>query len=158
MEFIITLVADIMVFPVVIIGAVALLWYVPNKNKFEAYSRVLLSGLTAFFVAKLMAFIYQPHEARPFELLGVSPGASYLDNPGFPSDHALFVVAILLACAAEVRRPWLTAVLFLLCLAVCVGRVLALVHTPLDVVGGVSAALLGGVWYLLRPGSKTCKK
>jgi membrane-associated phospholipid phosphatase len=28
------------------------------------------------------------------------------------------------------------------------GRVLALVHTPLDVIGGVIFALFGALWYL----------
>jgi len=38
-------------------------------------------------------------------------------------------------------------VMLALALLVCLGRVLALVHTPLDVAGGLVVALIGGLWY-----------
>lgn len=160
-DFFVQLIADYAVFLVVAIGGVALL-LIPNNQKYRAYSRILLAGLTAFLLAKLVATVYQPATSRPYELLGVDPGASYLDNPGFPSDHALFVAAIALAVWAETRRKVVTAVLVVLVVAVCLGRVLALVHTPLDVVAGVLIAGLGGLWYLQRdkagPLSKKRKK
>jgi membrane-associated phospholipid phosphatase len=34
---------------------------------------------------------------------------------------------------------------------ICFGRVIALVHTPMDVIFGVVFALLGSFWYFLRP-------
>ncbi len=147
--FFVQLIADYAVFPVVIIAGWALLM-IPNKQKFRAYSRILMAGLTAFLLAKLLAIAYQPSEVRPYELLGVTPGASYLDNPGFPSDHALFVMAITLAVWFETRRKWLSLVLAVLVVVVCIGRVLALVHTPLDVIAGVMVACVGGLWYLQR--------
>ena len=149
-EFFVRLVADYAVFPVVILGVWALVWKVPTGQRFRAYSRVLLAGLTAFLIAKLLAVTWQPADMRPYELLGITPGASYLDNPGFPSDHALFVMAIALAVWAETRQKWLTVLMMALVVIVCVGRVLALVHTPLDVVAGVIVACIGGLWYLQR--------
>lgn len=145
----IQLIADYAVFPVVLLGAWALL-SIPNKQKYRAYCRILLAGLTAFLLAKLVAAVYQPEVSRPYELLGVDPGASYLDNPGFPSDHALFVAAIALAVWAETRQKTISVILAVLVVVVCVGRVLALVHTPLDVVAGVLIAGVGGLWYLQR--------
>ena len=73
-----------------------------------------------------------------------------MDNPGFPSDHALFVMAIALAVWAETRQIWLTVLMMALVVIVCIGQVLALVHTPLDVVAGVIVACIGGLWYLQR--------
>jgi len=35
-----------------------------------------------------------------------------------------------------------------LIIVVAVGRVLALVHTPADVIGGIVIALIGSIWYL----------
>lgn len=157
-EFFVRLVADYAVFPVVMIGAWALLWKVPKGQRFRSYSRILLAGLTAFLIAKLLAVTWQPTDMRPYELLGISPGASYLDNPGFPSDHALFVTAIALAVWAETRQKWITILLVVLVIVVCVGRVLALVHTPLDVVAGIIVACIGGIWYLQRDPGKRAKK
>jgi len=86
--------------------------------------------------------------------LGVSAGASYLNNPGFPSDHALFAAFLTLAVWFETRRKKIALTLLVLTLLVCVGRVLALVHTPLDILGGLIVACLGAVWYLQRDSSK----
>lgn len=156
-DIIIRLIADIAVLPVVLIGAYALVFKVPKGARYQAYCRVLLAGLTAYLVAKLVATIYQPSSERPFQVLGVDPGALYLDNPGFPSDHALFVTVIALAVWFETRQKALSIALSILVALVCVGRVVALVHTPLDVIGGIVIALVGAVWYMQKPVEKRGK-
>lgn len=150
-EIVIKLIADGAVIAVALISAWALLFLVPNKQKFDAYARILMAGLTAYLVAKLVASIYQPALERPFEQLGQAAGASYLNNPGFPSDHALFAMALTLAVWFETKRAKLTVFLLILTLLMCVGRVLALVHTPLDVIGGIAFAAVGALWYDWRP-------
>ena len=147
-QTIIQLFADGAVIPIVLISGYALLFLVPRGHRFEAYSRVLMAGITAYLVAKLLAAVYQPATERPFEILGVEPGALYLPNAGFPSDHALFTAFLTLAVWFETRRKGIAITLAVLTLAVCVGRVLALVHTPLDVIGGVVVAGVGALWYL----------
>lgn len=148
MQTFITLAADGAVIPIVIIAGYALLFLVPKDHRFEVYARVLMAGLTAFLLAKLLAAVYQPTDSRPFEVLGVEPGASFLPNAGFPSDHALFTGFLTLAVWFETRRRGLTIILTSLTLVVCIGRVLALVHTPLDVIGGLVIASVGALWYL----------
>ena len=147
-EFIIRLIADGAVIPIVLIGAYALLFKVDKSKRYEVYCRVLLAGLTAYLVAKLIGSIYQPAIERPFEIMGKAAGASYLNNPGFPSDHSLFVWAITFAVWFETRAKKLAYILIALSLLVCLGRVIALVHTPLDVIGGFVIALLGAGWYV----------
>jgi len=148
LETITHVIADIAVIPVILIGAYLLLFKIPKGGRFEAYSRILMAGLTSYLVAKLLASIYQPSLERPFELLGVEAGALYLNNPGFPSDHALFVTAITAAVWFETKMKNTTLVLAGLVVLICVGRVIALVHTPLDVIAGVVIGLLGTVWYI----------
>lgn len=149
METLIAILADGIMIPIVLIAGYALLFKVPREQRFQAYTRILLAGLTAYLVAKLLATIY-PVSERPFELLGQDPGASYLNNPGFPSDHALFATFLLLAVWFEARQKTLTLILLVLVVSVCAGRVLALVHTPLDVIGGIIVAAFGALWYLQR--------
>jgi membrane-associated phospholipid phosphatase len=151
MQTFIRLIADGAVIPVALLGVYALVFKIPTNQKYKAYCRILMAGLTAYLVAKFMATLYQPTGERPFEILGVAPGAAYLPNPGFPSDHALFVTAITLAVWFETRSRNLTIILAVLTILVCIGRVLALVHTPLDVIGGIVAAFVGAAWYLTAP-------
>lgn len=150
-DFLVRLIADYAVIAVVLIGAWAILFKVPKGQRFKAYSRILMAGLTAYLIAKFLATIYQPSDLRPFELLGANPGASYLNNPGFPSDHALFVTAIAAAVWFETRMKKLSIFLAVLVLLVCIGRVAALVHTPFDVIAGVGIALIGALWYSNQP-------
>ena len=150
-SFFIRLLADGIMIPIVLIGAFALLKYVPASERYQAYARIILAGLTAFLLAELVATIWQPDAARPFVELGVNPGASYLSNTGFPSDHVLLVTAITLAVGFETRKRKLTIFLAILTFLVALGRVLALVHTPLDVAGGTAFALIGAAWYFTAP-------
>lgn len=143
----IQLIADGLIVPIVIVGGLAI-WFWTPKPRLEAYKYALMAGLTSLLVAKLMSLVYHPAIERPFQLLGQEAGALYIDNPGFPSDHALFVTVIVLAVYALTGRKKIAYILAALALLVGVGRVLALVHTPFDVVGGVFAGLVGGLWYL----------
>lgn len=142
------LIADGAVVPVVLVGAYVLIRYVPNHKRLRVYATILLAGVTAYLFARFASVIWQPSELRPFELLGVDPGASYLDNPGFPSDHMVFVTAIVCAVWYGTRMKRVTFVLLGCALLVGIGRVLALVHAPIDIVGGIAAGLLGALWYL----------
>lgn len=146
----IQLIADGLIIPIALAGGLAL-WFWTPKPKLQYYTYGLMAGLTSLLVAKLMSVIYHPAIERPFQLLGEQAGALYIDNPGFPSDHALFVTVIVLAVYALTGRKKFALVLAILALLVCIGRVIALVHTPLDVIGGVLAGLVGGLWYLAMP-------
>lgn len=149
-QFFIKLLADGAIIPIVLLAGYALLFLVPKGHRFEAYARILMAGLTAYLLAKLLASVYQPSGERPFQILGVKPDASYLNNPGFPSDHALFTAFLTLAVWFETRRKGIAITLAILTIGVCVGRVLALVHTPLDVTGGLVIACVGALWYFQR--------
>ena len=147
-ELIIRIIADGAVIPIVLLGAYALIFKIPKGKRLEAYKRVLMAGLTAYLLARMISVVYQPLGERPFELLGTAAGASFLNNPGFPSDHALFVTVITCAVWFETKQKLITVILAGLTIAVCVGRVLALVHTPADIIGGVLIAFVGALWYL----------
>jgi membrane-associated phospholipid phosphatase len=146
--FLIKAAADYALIPIVLIGAYALVFKIPKGKRFKAYCRILVAGLTAYLLAKLVGSIYQPETMRPFELAGKAAGASFLGNGGFPSDHVLFSTAIACAVWFETKQKALTWTLAILVVIVAVGRVLALVHTPIDVIGGVIFALFGSLWYL----------
>ena len=147
MAWLVKIIADWLLIPLVLLALYELFFKVESKRRYEIYSRVLMAGLTSYVVAKILGLIYQPEQLRPFELLGVNPGAAYLNNPGFPSDHALFTMFLALAVWYGTRNRRLGITLVVLAAIISVGRVAALVHTPLDVAGGVIIACVGSLWY-----------
>lgn len=143
---VIKLIADGTIIPIVLIAGYALLFLVPKTGRFEIYARVVMAGITAYLLAKLLASVYQPMGERPFQLSGAAPGALYLNNPGFPSDHALFAAFLTFTVWFVTHRWGLAALLAVLTIVMCTGRVLALVHTPLDIIGGIAVAGIGSLW------------
>jgi membrane-associated phospholipid phosphatase len=151
MDTAIRILADGMMIPIVGIGAYFLVTKIPHQQKLSSYSRMIMAGLTALLLAKLIGSIWQPDAARPFIEMGVAAKAAYLDNAGFPSDHVLFGSVVAFAVWFEARYKKIALLLFLLVGLVAVGRVLALVHTPLDCLGGFIFAAFGALWYLTKP-------
>lgn len=140
--------ADYLLIIVLGISAVVLLYDGVRKGVRARYPQLILSGLSALLIAKLMSLAYQPTAERPFVSQGVAPGAAFIDNPGFPSDHALLGVAAVWGVYALTGRRKLSLVLAVAVVAMMIARVLALVHTPVDIIGGAVAASLGALWYL----------
>ncbi|MEO6109838.1 MAG: phosphatase PAP2 family protein [Candidatus Saccharimonadales bacterium] len=157
-ELLIHLIADGAVIPVFLIGAYVLLFKIPKGHRWESYARIIMAALTAYLFARFIGTIYQPEALRPFQIAGTEAGALYLNNPGFPSDHALFVTVITAAVWFETRMKKTTLVLVGLVILICIGRVIAGVHTPLDVIGGVVIALVGSLWYFNKTGGQKVKK
>lgn len=139
--------ADGLLIILIVVAAVALLTGVPRGQRIKRYGLVVMAGLTALLAARLMGML-PIDTARPFIEAGVAAGAAYMDNPGFPSDHT--ALAFTLAFAVFFVTKWrrLSLGLFVIAILIGVGRMVALVHTPLDVLGGVVAAAIGALWYL----------
>lgn len=148
MDLFIKILADGTLLAIAALSAGVLLFLVPPKRWGHVVPYAIMAGLTSLLVGKVMSLLYQPAVARPFLELGAEPGAAYIDNPGFPSDHVLLATFIVLTVGALTRRRYLTAILGVCVVVMAIARVVALVHTPLDVIGGALAGLSGGVWYL----------
>lgn len=140
--------ADGLVIPIVLLATYVLLFQLKTKYWFSSYLRILIAGLSAYILAKIIGHFFQPELERPFQKLGTEAGAAYLDNPGFPSDHVLFCMAIFWAVWTQSRARWAGITILVLTLLVGLGRMLALVHTPVDVLGGIVIASVGALWYL----------
>lgn len=150
MELLIRLTADGMLIFILLVAGSLGLYHVAFVSKkvtlFAPYA--IMAGLTSLLVAKLVSLVYQPSVVRPYIEQGVQAGAAYIDNPGFPSDHALLASVIVIMLFALTPYRKIAYSLSILVVIMSIGRVLALVHTPLDIIGGVVAAFIGGAWYL----------
>jgi membrane-associated phospholipid phosphatase len=138
--------ADGLLLVVLALAAVCIIWS-QRSRLWVNLPVIIMAGLTSLLAGKVMSFLYQPEFTRPFLQHGLQPGAAYIDNPGFPSDHALLATVAVVAVYMLTRNKILGIGLMALVVVMCVGRVIALVHTPLDVIGGIAAGLIGVFWY-----------
>lgn len=147
MDLLIRLLADGLIIVVGIVSLVYLIKKVPRAKRYTVYTHVFMAGLTSYLLAKIIGSLWQPEQYRPFELAGLHPGAAYLNNPGFPSDHMLFGMFLVFAVWYATHNKRLTIILAILTLIMGAARVLAMVHTPIDIIGGLVIAAAGTVWY-----------
>lgn len=146
MDFFVRLAADAALLMLLMITMPILLWNL--KDRWWVNAPVLImAGLTSLLMGKIMSLVYQPVVARPFIELGVEPGASYINNPGFPSDHVLLATVLVIAVYALTKRTSLALFLGMVVILIGIARVMAFVHTPVDIAGGVIAGLFGSAWY-----------
>lgn len=146
MDTALQLVADGTLIVILALSVPIIIWWLRNHTWIKL-PIIIMAGLTSLLVAKVLSLLYQPTYARPFIELGVQPGAAYIDNPGFPSDHALLATAAVIAVYVATRNKQLMIVLLALVTIMSIGRVLALVHTPIDVICGMLSAVAGSLWY-----------
>ncbi len=146
MDLIVRLAADGLLIIIVSISVVTVLLSIRSAF-WKMAAVIVMAALTSLLAGKILSLMYQPEVARPFLEQGMAPGAAYIDNPGFPSDHALLATVMVVAVYAVTKKKWLTVLLAVLLVIMCVARVVALVHTPFDVIGGIFAGLIGAVWY-----------
>lgn len=140
-------IADGLVIVIAMLALYILVFRIKRENWYQLYSYILMAGLTSYLLAKFVALWWQPETLRPFQKLGVEAGAAYLNNPGFPSDHALFAMTLTLAVWYATRNRVVTLALLIATIIMSAGRVVTLVHTPLDVIGGIAIACIGALWY-----------
>lgn len=144
-DLLIRLLADGLVVPIVLLGAWMMV-RVPRQARYRLYTRAFMTGITALVLAKTSSLFY--HGERPFVATGQAAKAAFLQNGGFPSDHALLVFTITFVVWASTKNVKVSIALLIMSILVGVGRVLALVHTPLDVLGGFVFALIAALlWY-----------
>lgn len=126
-----------------------------TKNRWQFATAVALAGITAFMLFKITGALY--YHPRPFVVEHIKPLISHGNDNSFPSEHTL--LAMTLSAVIYYYRPRLALGLFGLTLLVGISRVLAHVHSPVDILGSlILGALAGWAGYQLAkkllPGSK----
>ena len=126
-------------FVFVLLG-LALAWILTkHEQKVRFIIMTLLAGGVAFVLSRIAAAMY--FDPRPFVTLHVAPLIAHAADNGFPSDHALLTGT--LTAVAYFYNKKIALIMTLLTIAVGAARVLANVHTPLDILAGWSLGFIG---------------
>lgn len=132
---------------------IPLVWlYVFFKIEIKSRRQFILTTLLAVAIAvilsKLAGKFYFHH--RPFVMNNITPLVSHPNNNGFPSDHTL--LATTLALVITVYRKQLGVVALIVAISVGIGRVLADVHWPVDIIGGLMFGVIAAYtgYYIVK--------
>ncbi|HEX3569099.1 MAG TPA: phosphatase PAP2 family protein [Candidatus Saccharimonadales bacterium] len=128
-------------FVVIPVLSIGVLWLLrPRADKVKLAIMVVLGAAIAYVMVKVSGHFF--YHDRPFVYKHVQPWFSHGADNGFPSDHTTYST-LLAACAWPFNRV-LGALLFAVAIAIGTSRVLAFVHSPLDIVGGVVFGIVAG--------------
>lgn len=122
-----------------------------NKKTFVQKSILKLAIIAlplSFIISRILSlFIYTN---RPFVVEGIKPLISHAANNGFPSDHTLLVMTI--AAIFLIYNYKSGIVLTLLSFTVGYARILAKIHSPVDVLGSIAIAVIAVLvsWAILK--------
>lgn len=138
---------------VILIAGVAWLRAKGKDGKVRFAVATILAGVIALALAKLASALY--FDPRPFVSEHVTPLISHAPDNGFPSDHALFTMT--LTAAVYFFNKKAAGAMLLFTIIVGIARILAKVHSPLDigagwVIGiiGATAGYYAGTWLAKR--------
>jgi undecaprenyl-diphosphatase len=136
------------VFVLVILG-LALAWLKTAKNlKVQFIAATIVAGGIAFILSRIASHLY--YDPRPFVAQHVKPLIAHPADNGFPSDHALLTMT-LTAITYFFNKKIATGML-VLTVIVGIARILAKVHSPLDIGSGWIFGIIGAFigYYLAR--------
>ena len=132
----------------VFLGGGLLAWQLSPEKRTSFILTALIALPIAFVLGEIAGLLFQ--NPRPFVEFGVSPLVPHEANNGFPSTHALVAMTVAFTTFLYDRKIGL--VLLSIALLVGIGRILALVHSPLDVAGSalIAVSVVGAVFFLIQ--------
>ena len=140
MHILIKIMADF-VFVVVIIWALIVMLKLAKDIRTEYIVRGIITGVVAEGLGQVAGTFY--HHAPPFVAQHIQPLAWHINNVNsFPSDHMMLVSAATFVAWASTKNWKVGVPLLILSLIVGVGRVMAHVHWPIDI---VASFIIAGV-------------
>ena len=134
---------------VAVIAGVVVAWYkAPKDNRWHFTLSVAVAGVIALVLARLASKMY--YDPRPFVTQNVQPLFYHAPNNGFPSDHSLLAMALTATVYFFNKR--LAGIMLVLTALIGVARVLAKVHSPIDIAGAWLIGIIGAVagYYLVN--------
>jgi len=130
------------------------IWLKAGKTrKIELAIATILAGILAYGLMKFAGWLY--YDPRPFVTQHIKPLVSHGADNGFPSEHTVFTMTV--SGVIYMYNKHLGFIAFVIAVIVGSSRVLAHVHSPIDIVTGIligAAAGAAGYWVA----KEICKK
>ncbi len=125
--------------------AVAVLFFVYKRNKFPLLIAAILISTLITQLTKNYIFTAEPRPTAAIadlSLIHTVPGVELHTAYSFPSGHTATAFTIYLLACLFIRRSWIIPVGFVYAILVGYSRIYLAQHFPMDVGGGMIAALI----------------
>jgi undecaprenyl-diphosphatase len=135
--------------PVFVLLGLVIAWLRAGKEaKKQLLVTAIFAGIIALVVSRIAGKLY--FDPRPFVTEHTTPLIPHGADNGFPSDHAL--LAMTLTAVTYFFSKKIALGMFALTALIGIARVLAKVHSPIDIAGGWLFGIVGAVlgFYLMR--------
>lgn len=129
------------VYLLVVVGLAVAWLHTNRKLKAQFIVATIIAGAIAYILSRIAGHIY--YDPRPFVTEHVKPLIAHAADNGFPSDHALLTMT--LTAIAYFYNKKIALGMLGLTIIIGVARVLAKVHSPLDIAGGWVLGIIGVV-------------
>ncbi|GAC1390986.1 MAG: hypothetical protein NVSMB46_02050 [Candidatus Saccharimonadales bacterium] len=126
-------------FMFVVVGIIVAWIRSPRNSKIRLFITALVAGIIAFGIAYIAKHLF--YDPRPFVTDHMKPLIAHAADNGFPSDHALFTMT--LTAVTYFFSKKITSIMLVITIIVGVARVLADIHSPLDIAAGWFVAIIG---------------
>ncbi len=125
-----------------VIAGVGVAWLRTTKNlKVQFIVAAVIAGVVALILSRIAGKLY--YDPRPFVTELVKPLIAHAKDNGFPSDHALLTMALTAITYFYSKR--VAAGMLVLTIIVGIARILAKIHSPLDIGAGWLFDIIGAV-------------
>src|SRR5579862_3053467 len=111
-----------------------------GRRRWQFLIAMIMAGLASVIFVKLLGKLY--FHPRPFVLEHIKPLVAHGADNGFPSEHATYTAAI--ASVLYFYKEKLGIAAFIIAVLVGFSRVLAHVHSPIDVLAGLAIGIIAG--------------
>jgi undecaprenyl-diphosphatase len=125
-----------------VIFILGFVWLRANRtNKIRLTVATIIAGILAYGLMKVAGSLF--YDPRPFVTHHIKPLVSHGADNGFPSEHTVFTMT--LSSIIYLYSRHLGAIALAITLVVGVSRVLAHVHSPVDIAAGVVIGAVAGM-------------
>jgi undecaprenyl-diphosphatase len=115
-------------------------------------NKLIVLAVLSFLIASGIAFVANIfyYDPRPFVIEHITPLIPHAPDNGFPSDHTLF--AMVASAVTFVYKRKIGILLGVLAILIGISRVIAGVHHPIDIIGGVIIGIVatGIAWTAMK--------
>ncbi|MDR1197273.1 MAG: phosphatase PAP2 family protein [Candidatus Nomurabacteria bacterium] len=150
MNNVIIFLADYLIWVVVALAVALVALEIWKTKDWRKLGFIVLAGFTALLLSMVFHLLPVESYLRPYQIMQVQPLIEPNADTPFPSDHVLLAFAAAFAVFFMTRYKKLGTLILVLAFLVLFGRLLAFVHSPLDVIGGIVCAAVGAaIWYYI---------